>query len=144
MAPKAPIGAAFTIMAMIRNSCALIVDAARDALAGAPHRQAQAEQDRDQQHLQRSRRSAKAPTTVSGMIAADRRRTFDLLALLGGTAPRHCALAGAPPKPAPGCTSVSDEKADHQRDGGDHLEIDQRLDADAADFLGVAEYADAG
>ena len=33
---------------------------------------------------------------------------------------------------------------DHQREGRDDLEIDQRLDADAADLLGILDMRDAG
>jgi hypothetical protein len=39
---------------------------------------------------------------------------------------------------------IADEEPDHQREGGDDLEIDQRLDADAADLLGVLDMRDAG
>ena len=53
-------------------------------------------------------------------------------------------LAMAPPKPAPGLTHVADDQPDHEREGRDDLEIDQRLDADAADFLGILDMRDAG
>ena len=39
---------------------------------------------------------------------------------------------------------IADDKTDHQREGGDDLEIDQRLDADAADLLGILDMRDAG
>ena len=39
---------------------------------------------------------------------------------------------------------IADDKTDHQREGGDDLEIDQRLDADAADLLGILYMRDAG
>ena len=38
---------------------------------------------------------------------------------------------------------LADEDADEQRDGGDHLEVDQRLQADATDLLQVADRGDA-
>ena len=39
---------------------------------------------------------------------------------------------------------IADDEADHQREGRDDLEIDQRLDADAADLLGILDMRDAG
>ena len=39
---------------------------------------------------------------------------------------------------------IADDEAYYQREGRDDLEIDQRLDADAADFLGVLDMGDAG
>ena len=38
---------------------------------------------------------------------------------------------------------ISDQQPDDQREGGDDLEIDQRLDADAADLLGILDMRDA-
>ena len=46
--------------------------------------------------------------------------------------------------PAPGWTTLTTSEADDQREGGDDLEVEQRLGADAADLLHVADAGDAG
>ena len=45
--------------------------------------------------------------------------------------------------PAPGCSRLPTHEADEQRDGRDHLEIDQRAEADDADAAHVAHLGDA-
>ncbi len=42
-----------------------------------------------------------------------------------------------------GAEDIGEQQADHERDRGHHLEIDQRLDADPADLLEVAGAGDA-
>ena len=86
---------------------------------------------------------AKAPTTVSGMIC--RKKSTDLLGfrLLGKTG--HFARVGQrTAETAARPDHIADDKSDHQCEGGDDLEIDQRLDADAADFLGILDMRYAG
>ena len=46
-------------------------------------------------------------------------------------------------KPGTGMDEVTDQQTDHQRKGRDYLKIYQRLDADAANFLGVLDMRNA-
>jgi len=38
---------------------------------------------------------------------------------------------------------MRDDQADEQGDGGQHLEIDDRLDPDPTDLLGIGQFGDA-
>ena len=51
-------------------------------------------------------------------------------------------LAGIDVEATTGLHEFPNDKADDKRDGGNHLEIDERLDADPADFLKVAHGRD--
>ena len=46
-------------------------------------------------------------------------------------------------KPAPGLSTLHDDQADDEREGGDDFEIEQRLAADAPELLQVAHRGDA-
>ena len=86
---------------------------------------------------------AKAPTTVSGMMC--RMKSTDLLRLgLLGEVGDGMRIGRRAAEARARLDHVADDEADHQREGRDDLEIDQRLDADAADLLGVLDMGDAG
>ena len=86
--------------------------------------------------------AAKAPTTLIGDDVEEEidralvRRRLAYLATAGGV-----RLAG---ETRARLHDIADDEADDEREGGDDLEIDQRLDADAADLLGVLDMGDAG
>ncbi|GCC46520.1 hypothetical protein chiPu_0030416, partial [Chiloscyllium punctatum] len=64
---------------------------------------------------------------------------FRLLGIAGDRLRVRCGIAEA----RSGLHEIADQQSDHQREGRDDLEIDQRLDADAADLLGVLDMRDA-
>ena len=121
-----------------------LIDHVEQRLAALAERlQSECEQDREEQHLQ----------DFTGRKCADHRVGNDVhqeleSALLLGL--RHEALdrlgverldvdvhAGA------GLQGIHDDEADDQRDGRQHLEVDQRLEADAADLFHVLHAGDA-
>ena len=101
----------------------------------------EAEQDGEQQHLQ----DVALGEGAHDAVRDDVQHEFDRMHLAGlpgelgrGGGIRH--LAGEIGARA---GDVGDEQADDQREGGDDLEIHQRLDADPADLLGVLDVRDA-
>src|SRR6478609_4060207 len=84
---------------------------------------------------------AKAPTTVSGMMCRKKSTVFCASACLAKPA-TLVASAMAPPKTGARSDGVADDQPDHERKGRDDFEIDQRLDADAANFLRILNVRD--
>ncbi len=70
---------------------------------------------------------------------------IDTLLRLGllGVAGHFGRVGHSAAEPRTGPDQIADDKTDHQREGGDDLEIDQRLDADAADLLGILDMRNA-
>ena len=111
----------------------------------AEHADGAAEQDRDDQHLQ----------DVAFGEGVDQRRR-DQLHDEGHRAALHLAdpvVVGCHRRRVQpgrvdvhadaGLEHVGEDDADHQREAGEHLEVDDRLEADAADLLQVASARDA-
>lgn len=119
-----------------------LLDTAGDAQAGlAAGVQAEAEQRRDEEHRQ---------DVVAGEGADQRGRDHrqdeldEALMLRRG---RWQALGGerrdVDVQSAAGLDDVDDDEADHHGDGGENLEVDQRLEADPADRAQVVHGGDA-
>ena len=110
------------------------------ALAEAHQRKA--EQDREQQDLEDFALREGADHRIGNDVQeeVDRLLRFGLLGVAGDRLRVRHAAAEARAGP----DQIADEQTDHQREGGDDLEIDQRLDADAADLLGILYMRDAG
>ena len=144
MAPNAPNGAAFMTMAMTPNTaCAASSMKSRkvwprspSAISAKPNRIENSSTCRMSPWRRRRPR-------VSGMMLQDEIDRLLRFGLLGVGGDR-CRIGHAPPKPVPDLDQIADDQPDHQREGRDDLEIDQRLDADAADLLGVLDVRDAG
>ncbi len=142
IAPKAPIGASFTMMPMMRKNICPAASIAWRPLARSPRRTRDAGQDRDQQHLQQVALGEgveeagrdDAPGCGRRVVWPRPWRRWRLLAV---ERRRVGVEAGA------GLHDLADEHADQQRERRDHLEVDQRLQADAADLLEVAHRRDA-
>ena len=100
MAPKAPIGATFMMMAMTPNTAARPRRHVTQAVAAlAQAHQRKAEQNRKQQHLQ-DIAVGKAPTTLSGMMCRTKSTDFCDSRLLGVGGDRLPHRRDAP-KPRP-------------------------------------------
>src|SRR5206468_11546641 len=99
------------------------------------------EQDREQQNLKDFALREGADDGIGNDVQekVDRLLRFRLFGIAGN---RLCVRHAAAETRA-GPDQVTDEETDHQREGGDDLEINQRLDADAADFLGILYMRDA-
>ena len=100
-----------------------------------------AEQDREQQHLQDFALREGADDGVGNDVQEE----IDALLGLGllGEAGDLGRVGHRAAKAVARLDHIADEQPDHQRKGRDHFEIDQRLDADAADLLGVLDMGDA-
>ena len=119
-----------------------IVDQFAHALAALAQRhQREAEQDGEQQHLQDVAFGEGADHAVGNDVEYEVDRL--LLGRLLGEG-RHRRRVGLGADAAADLEQVADDEADHQREGRDDFEIEQRLDADAADFLGALDMRDAG
>ena len=110
------------------------------ALAEAHQREA--EQDRKQQDL----KDFALREGADDGIGNDMQEEIDALLRLGllGVAGDGLRVRHAAAETRAGLDHIADDKTDHQREGGDDFEIDQRLDADAADLLGILYMRDAG
>ena len=110
------------------------------ALAEAHHRKA--EQDREEQHLQDLAGRERADHGVGNDVQeeVDALLRLGLLGVAGHLGRVRCGAAEARARPH----QITDNKSDQQRKGGDDLEIEQRLDADAPDLLGILDMSDAG
>ncbi len=101
----------------------------------AERHQRKPEQDREQENLQDFAGRKRADHRVGNDVQeeVDGLLRLRLLGIIGhGLGVGHgAAEARAGPH------QVADQKPDHQREGRNDLEIDQRLDADAADLLGI-------
>ena len=111
------------------------------ALLAADQREADAEQHREEQHLehvvarQRVERGARDHVEQEGADAA----ALQLVGVVGiGVERLGVERRGIDVHAVAGAERVGEEETDHERDRGHHLEIDQRLDADPADLLEVA------
>ena len=139
IAPNAPIGAAFITMAMTPNTpcAASSMKRAQRMAALAEAHQREAEQDREQQHLQDFALREGADHGVGNDVQEE----VDALLRLGllGVAGDRLRVRHGAAEARAGPDHIADDKTDHQREGGDDLEIDQRLDADAADLLGILD-----
>src|SRR3979411_220460 len=138
MAPKAPSGAAFITMAITPNTpCAAssmiwrsCLPRSPSAISANPNRMANSSTCRISPR-------ASAPTTLSGMMLSTKSTDFCASASFPkvGTGARS-GLAGSR---GPDLKKVAHHHAEDQRKRRDHLEIDQRLDADATDLSGVLD-----
>ena len=119
-----------------------VVDEAADGVAAfaEPH-DGEAEQHREQQHLQDLALREGADDGVRNDVQdeVDRLLAFGLLGVVGD----GLRVGGGAAEARARLHQVADDQSDHQREGRDDLEIDQRLDADAADLLGVLDVGDA-
>ena len=103
--------------------------------------QREAEQDREQQHL----KDVAAREGADDTVGNDVENEVDRMLCLGlFHEVRHGAGIGLRRDAAPDRHEVADDEADDQGEGRDDLEIDQRLDRDAADLLGLLDMRDAG
>ena len=100
-----------------------------------------AEQDREQQHLEDFALREGADDGVGNDVQEE----VDALLGLGllGKAGDLGRVGHGAAKAVARLDDIADEEPDHQRKGRDDFEIDQRLDADAADLLGVLDMGDA-
>ncbi len=144
MAPSTPSGASLMMMPMILNSTS--ESASITCATGLPRspskRQRAAEQHREQQHLQH----------VAGGEGVDHRGRDQLQQELDRAAagelvgvsrrrrswPRRRACRRVDVHADAGLEHEGQHQPERQGDGGQHLEVDQRLDADAAHALQVA------
>ncbi|MGY3649156.1 hypothetical protein ACVWW2_004447 [Bradyrhizobium sp. LM4.3] len=119
-----------------------VVDEAADGVTALaePH-DGEAEQHREQQHLQDLALREGADHGVRNDVQheVDRPLAFGLLGVVGDGLRVGRGAAEARTR----LHQIADDKSNHQREGRDDLEIDQRLDADAADLLGVLDMRDA-
>ena len=123
--------------------CRVVDEGTQRVAALAKSHQGKAEQDREQQHLQDLALGEGADHRVGNDVQEEIDALLRL-GLLGDSRRLSPASAMPPPKPAPGLHHIADDQPDHQREGRDDLEIDQRLDADAADLLGILDMRNAG
>ena len=105
-------------------------------------RDGEAGEDRNQQNLQK----IAAGESADEGVGDDRQQMGDEPLLLGAI-DVACDRIGIERgridvEPLAGLKKLADHEPDHQRQGRDRLEIEQRLDADAADLLEVAHRAD--
>jgi hypothetical protein len=119
------------------------VDQGRDFLAlfATDQRQADAEEDSKEQHLEhvvaRERIEGGGRDDVEEKTADA--FTFEIFGSVGEVPERLGVQArGIDIHAVTGAERVGQEQSDHQRDRGHHLEIDQRFDADPTDFLQIA------
>ena len=105
--------------------------------------QREGEQDRDQQHLQdfAFRKGADKGVGDDVQQVIDKAHLGGFFGI-GGDA-RRIQRGRVDVHPHAGLPDVDDDQTHDQGDGGHHLEIDQRLDADAADLLHVLHTGDA-
>ncbi len=131
-------------MAITPNTaCAVSSMKSRNRVAALAQRhQRKAEQDGEQQHLQDVAPREGADHAVGDDVQEeiDRLLRFCLLDV-AWPPPPHPAVRSR--SRAPDLDQVADDQADDQREGRDDLEIDQRLDADAADLLGILDMRNA-
>ena len=121
-----------------------LVDRMRDRLAGlAEKSDGKARQDRDQQHLQQVAARQRAEITVGD----DPHQMRDDAVFLGlgdvGRDRFRIDRGRIDVEAGAGLEDFADDQADRERHRRDHLEIDQRLQADPADALQVAHRGDA-
>ena len=104
--------------------------------------QSKAEQNRKQQNLQDLARREGADDGIGN----DMQEEIDAFLGLGllGIAGYRLRIGHGAAEARARTHHVSDDQPDHKREGGDDLEIDQRLDADPADFLRILDMGDAG
>src|SRR5262245_66581156 len=71
---------------------------------------------------------------------------IDALLRLGlfGVAVYRLYIRHAAAETRAGLDNIADDKTDHQREGGNDFKIDQRLDTDTADLLGILYMCDTG
>ena len=120
-----------------------VVDEGAQRMAAlAETHQRKAEQDRKQQDLE----DFALREGADDGIGNDMQEEIDALLRFGllGVAGDRLRVRHAAAETRAGPDHIADDKTDHQREGGDDLEIDQRLDADAADLLGILYMRDAG
>ena len=114
---------------------------AQRVAALAKSHQGKAEQNREQQHLQDLALGEGADHRVGNDVQEE------IDALLGfgllGEAGDFRRISHAAAEAGAGTHQISDEQSDHKRKCRDDLEIDQRLDADAADLLGILDMRNA-
>ena len=120
----------------------VIDEGAQRMAALAETHQREAEQDRKQQDLE----DFALREGADDGIRNDMQEEIDALLRLGllGVAGDGLRVRHAAAETRAGPDHIADDKTDHQREGGDDFEIDQRLDADAADLLGILYMRDAG
>ncbi len=101
----------------------------------------EAEQHREQQHLQDLALREGADHGVGN----DVQHEVDALLRLGllGIAGDRLGVRRSIAEARAGLHQIADQQSDHQGEGRDDLEIDQRLDADATDLLGILDMGDA-
>ena len=119
----------------------LVDDVAQLGALVAHRHQREAEEDGEQQHLQDVAPGEGADDRVGDDVDHEVDRLLRLCLLHVGRDRGGIGLAG---QPAADIDEVADDQADHEREGRDDLEIDQRLHADAADLARVLDVADAG
>ena len=146
MAPNAPIGASAHDDAddARRTPCRRRRCAARDAARRARPCAAWRSRSGSRRAAPAAgRRSAKAPKNVFGMMLSRWSTRPSLLGARWRSSPRRLRIEGRgiDVEAGAGLDDLADDQADHQRERRDHLEIEQRLDADAAELLQVAHRA---
>ena len=143
MAPKAPIGAAFMMMAMTPNmawpTSSMITRSARPRSPSAEKREA--EEQREQQNLQNVALGEGADRAVGN----DVEKKIDAAALfrerrIFGDGGR----VGFSGEASADLRKISNQQAKREGECGDDLEIEERLQADAADLARVLDMGDAG
>ena len=109
------------------------------ALAKAHHRKA--EQDREQQNLQYLAICEGADHRVGNDVQEE----IDALLRFGllGVAGHRLRIGHGAAKAGAWANQIADGEPDHQREGRNDLEIEQRLDADAADLPGILDVRNA-
>ena len=111
--------------------------------ARAEHLQAEREQDREKQHLQDLALREGADHRVGDDIHQELKRAL-LLGLRNESLDRPgVERFDVDIHADAGLQAIHDQKTDDEGDRGQHLEIDQRLEADAADLLHVLHAGDA-
>ncbi len=119
---------------------AQFVDQPRDAGCRVAHQvQRAAEQYREQQYLEDVVVGKGADHRGGDQVHEERRGTVDVLAALGQAAGVGAGqLVQVDVGPAADAAGEGEHQADHQRQGGQHFEVDHRLQADTPDLFQVA------
>ncbi|MCY1438679.1 hypothetical protein D9M71_548880 [compost metagenome] len=124
---------------------AQFVDQSRYAGRRVTHKvQRAAEQHREQQHLEDVVVGEGADHRSRDQVHEECRGTVDVLAALGQAAGIGAGqLVQVDVGAAADAAGEGEHQADHQRQGGQHFEVDHRLQADAADLFQVTSARDA-
>ena len=145
MAPKAPIGAAFMTMAMTPNIAMRdVVDERAQRRCRA--RRAPSARSRTGSTNSSTCRMSPAREGADHAVGNDVQDEIDRFHRRRPAWRKPATAAGVwpwPAKPAPGCSRLAIMRPSDEREGRHDFEIDQRLDADAADLLRVLDMRDA-